>query len=746
MAEPANSAILEFDRRNQEMADWRSMEQRVLPGVRSMSDYRVNSTQGLVNATLELRRDVPPPPNPTASELLHAHKVAYGTCVKDAGAFRKPGEFATFGGHNGAESQRIGVEFERLRAEMGEMLAHAKTDQQKCAAIAFYHGRFIAILPFMDGNGRLGRAIMASQVEKILGRSPRPLMSAIADNKPAYVKAHDAALKGNDLGPLTKLIAESLAIEPPAQATIPSPSKIACRRMMSLSDVKPMAEERALASTGAGLPLAEQKSPEPANDAKFGQAGVPFTVISPLRGRGKDTPEEALARVRQEATLCQSYFVQMHTSDGQVYDSPVHGLARNLAEWQARDPALAAKLGTAITVGFTAKDHQALVARCNADGKPFPSAFADVQNDRRLTASDPRHQPRYLDPEELRTCILAGSISRLDPQDLAHRMHELYQIGGAMDKNRAALSSLCREVAKHRQSPGKSVAPGTLAPASGSLLLDRMVGMLEAPARAPGDLTSALEAHYSMEGSLDASARDGVIAGSYARTKDGKRATAPSVAAAIEQSFVTWKAQPENKRRSTADFLVEHMAGCMTAAGVRGLGNQLDPADRRRYDKSLSCEHPALDLARSLPARPPVNALLPEAARTAVLDETMKARGFLHKAFGGPEQVREAFGLKPGQTSVDVATHMVRTREVWMQRSQVVSNPGTNSEFLAGYMEKHLQPVAKEAYLEAMSPPMRRWHDNRVAHMAETPGHAMPDNGGPALPLQRAPAKGPDMG
>jgi fido (protein-threonine AMPylation protein) len=246
--------ISEFDRRSQEQADWRNMQPRLLPGVDSLSEYRIRSSLGLAEAQIFLEDHGGL--NPGAGEITQIHKIAFGECVQDAGRIRKPGECATFGGNLGAEAQRIPLEMERLRVEMSELLAHAGTDLQKCTAIGFYHARFIGIHPFVDGNGRTGRTLMAAQAETSLGAS-LPLLENIAAHRGDYITAVGDALRHNDLTAMTKIVADGAGISYPEDISIPSPFAIASRRMMSMTDILPMEVERDIARTGAPLPSAE---------------------------------------------------------------------------------------------------------------------------------------------------------------------------------------------------------------------------------------------------------------------------------------------------------------------------------------------------------------------------------------------------------------------------------------------------------------------------------------------------------
>lgn len=51
------------------------------------------------------------------------------------------------------------------------------------AALAFFHVRFERVHPFLDGNGRVGRTILAAQFEKVFGVLPA------FTNQPGYREA-----------------------------------------------------------------------------------------------------------------------------------------------------------------------------------------------------------------------------------------------------------------------------------------------------------------------------------------------------------------------------------------------------------------------------------------------------------------------------------------------------------------------------------------------------------------------------
>lgn len=72
--------------------------------------------------------------------------------------------------------------------------------------ISKFHYDFLRIHPFLDGNGRIARALLRQQVKELLGKE---LYAVFSDDPKAYYKCLESANTGN-LKPLTALIAASL--------------------------------------------------------------------------------------------------------------------------------------------------------------------------------------------------------------------------------------------------------------------------------------------------------------------------------------------------------------------------------------------------------------------------------------------------------------------------------------------------------------------------------------------------------
>lgn len=91
----------------------------------------------------------------TEDVILLVHKMLLSNIRDDvAGRFRKANEFVRVGNH-------IAVNPEKIQPEIEEMLIEYNTsiDKNIVERIAKLHLRFEYIHPFVDGNGRIGRAI-----------------------------------------------------------------------------------------------------------------------------------------------------------------------------------------------------------------------------------------------------------------------------------------------------------------------------------------------------------------------------------------------------------------------------------------------------------------------------------------------------------------------------------------------------------------------------------------------------------
>lgn len=92
----------------------------------------------------------------------------------------------------------------RWRAEYAAL--SGADEEQRLASIAEFHHDFVSIHPFLDGNGRVGRALLQQQLYELTGKH---LEAVFTDDPTAYYDALSAADIG-DMRALTGLIGASL--------------------------------------------------------------------------------------------------------------------------------------------------------------------------------------------------------------------------------------------------------------------------------------------------------------------------------------------------------------------------------------------------------------------------------------------------------------------------------------------------------------------------------------------------------
>ena len=251
MAE-GNPFVAAFDKAARERADWANLQAKVEPGIKSIEEYRTKTLAGIGVAQKWLRQNSGV--IPLLEQVAQAHQTIFEGVTVDSGRVRRVGETVIFGGHLGADAQRIQIEYARLAVEARQMFSQATNDLERCAAVAFYHARFVGIHPFNDGNGRLGRAIMMDQVQKVLG-NPEPLFRRIVENKREYIEALNSAIRNNDLTGMTRLVAESVGLRIEKDIRIEAPAIVASRPRLAFEYILPLEQELARATRVVNHPL-----------------------------------------------------------------------------------------------------------------------------------------------------------------------------------------------------------------------------------------------------------------------------------------------------------------------------------------------------------------------------------------------------------------------------------------------------------------------------------------------------------
>ena len=326
MAE-GNPFVAAFDKAARDRADWANLQAKVGPGIKSIEGYRTKTLAGIGVAQKWLRQNSGV--IPLLEQVTHAHQTMFEDVTTDAGHVRRVGETVIFGGHLGADAQRIQIEYARLAVETRQMLSQATNDLERCAAVAFYHARFVGIHPFNDGNGRLGRAIMMDQVQKILG-NPEPLFQRIVENKREYIEALNSAIRSNDLTGMTRLVAESVGLRIEKNIRIEAPAIVASRPRSAFEYILPLEQELARAARVASRPLMTPVTERPTTHSA---APAAVAIVEELTGLRNAWPKAS--RADQEKILGQALGIVNDTGGSGTTKIPLRVVAKDFVEGKA---------------------------------------------------------------------------------------------------------------------------------------------------------------------------------------------------------------------------------------------------------------------------------------------------------------------------------------------------------------------------------------------------------------------------
>jgi fido (protein-threonine AMPylation protein) len=195
----------------------------LLPQIQTLAQYEEAVLCGGVEALAHLR-GIEPLCSLTVGDVRRVHRLMFRGVHPWAGDFREPGQLATVAGFPAADPPRIGRELELALFQTRELVNRAIADGDRhlmLAGLAYFHVRYERVHPFVDGNGRSGRAILAVQFEKAFGALPR------FSNQTGYREAMRAADR-RELAPLINYLGASAGL-PPVGGAWPSPFRVSPR-------------------------------------------------------------------------------------------------------------------------------------------------------------------------------------------------------------------------------------------------------------------------------------------------------------------------------------------------------------------------------------------------------------------------------------------------------------------------------------------------------------------------------------
>jgi len=165
------------------------------PEIRSLELYVTTVALGMQTA-IEMLLDYPVR-LPDLETIRKVHFQMFGRVHPWAGEFRSSGQHVNVGTRfRGADPEQIVYELELARLQTDKLFETGN----HLEAVAFFHLRFERIHPFLDGNGRVGRALLQSQLAAEFG-----FRMSLVFKKSEYAAALHAGER-NLLGPLMQCI------------------------------------------------------------------------------------------------------------------------------------------------------------------------------------------------------------------------------------------------------------------------------------------------------------------------------------------------------------------------------------------------------------------------------------------------------------------------------------------------------------------------------------------------------------
>jgi fido (protein-threonine AMPylation protein) len=155
------------------------------------------------------------------ADLCHVHHENFQAVHPWAGQVRTSGQVTAVAGFPSADPARIQGELELLLFQFRELLERAIPTSDRLGigtALAFFHVRFERVHPFLDGNGRSGRTLLAVQFERLFGLLPR------FTDQPGYRIALRASAS-RDLAPLINYLGSAVGLIQ-SESPVPPPFRI----------------------------------------------------------------------------------------------------------------------------------------------------------------------------------------------------------------------------------------------------------------------------------------------------------------------------------------------------------------------------------------------------------------------------------------------------------------------------------------------------------------------------------------
>lgn len=142
--------------------------------------------------------------------ILAIHRVLINRCGQTfGGALRDEQVWVGGSAFSPHEALYVPPRAERIPAYLDDLVAFARrADVGPIAKAAIFHAQFETVHPFIDGNGRCGRAIVHKMLkdEGLLGQTTLPVSAGLLHNIDGYMASLDAYHDGDYEAPVIQLL------------------------------------------------------------------------------------------------------------------------------------------------------------------------------------------------------------------------------------------------------------------------------------------------------------------------------------------------------------------------------------------------------------------------------------------------------------------------------------------------------------------------------------------------------------